>query len=178
MSFFDRGRERIFWENAKRNADLAKRKTKPKILRIGRRVEMKPDEVVERLKVFGVDITRRSLFSWEKAGLVPEATRGNLGRGKGRTADYPEETVAEAVAYWVMTHGYIRIAPKEVSRIRQLALETASKEEIIATDKKNELLINKWMDLRNRVLTKPLEAQRLIGTYLDFWLVDAEESGK
>jgi hypothetical protein len=61
---------------------------------------MTPDEVVNTLKKMGVEITRRTLLNYENWGLIPKPKRGGLGRGKGRTTYYPDETPAEAYAAW------------------------------------------------------------------------------
>lgn len=58
---------------------------------------MKPDQVIEKMKESGVTISRQTLRNYEKWHLIPEAKRGNAGRGRGRTTDYPDNTPNEAL---------------------------------------------------------------------------------
>lgn len=62
---------------------------------------MSPDEVLDKLKILGVNITRKTLLNYELIGL-PEPERGSGGRGKGRFTEYPEETVCMAFAIYHM----------------------------------------------------------------------------
>lgn len=58
-----------------------------------------PDEVIREIeRLGGPRIGRSTLLLWEKKGLIPAATRGSHGRGRGRYADYPPETPAEGLA--------------------------------------------------------------------------------
>lgn len=66
---------------------------------------MTPDEVIEKLKRIGVEISRPTLTRYEKQKLIPEPKRGALGRGGGRWTDYPVETVSQAYAAWSLMHG-------------------------------------------------------------------------
>jgi hypothetical protein len=65
-----------------------------------------PDEIIGELKQRGITITRRTLLNWEKAGLVPEATRGSYGQGGGKWADYPEETIPAAMTAYLLKEVY------------------------------------------------------------------------
>lgn len=67
---------------------------------------MLPDEIIGELKQRGITITRRTLLNWEKAGLVPEATRGSYGQGGGKWADYPEETIPAAMTAYLLKEVY------------------------------------------------------------------------
>jgi len=66
---------------------------------------MTPDEVCEALTKIGVPVLRGTLLNFEKEGLIPKAKRTSGGRGIGRQTDYPEWTVEEAFAAWVLIHG-------------------------------------------------------------------------
>ncbi|MCL6558948.1 MAG: hypothetical protein K6U74_09115, partial [Firmicutes bacterium] len=68
-------------------------------------VPITPDEVIAELKKLGVNISRNTLLNYEKWGLIPEAERGSHGKGKGRYADYPPETIAEAYASYCALRG-------------------------------------------------------------------------
>lgn len=110
--------ERLFWDNARSNAELAKRRAKPKILGVGR-INMTPDEVIQTLEEeLNVKISRRTLLNYEKLKLISEPKRGGAGKGKGRTTDYPDDAVAEAYAAWKLMHGDIRLNPSMISEIR------------------------------------------------------------
>lgn len=63
---------------------------------------MTPDEVLAKLELLGIKMTRRTLLNYEKWGLLPEPVRGGFGRGKGNFTHYPEETVWQAYAAWRM----------------------------------------------------------------------------
>ncbi len=60
--------------------------------------KLTPDRIIAELETRGLDITRRTLLNWEKAGLIPKAKRGSYGQGGGKWADYPAETIPEALA--------------------------------------------------------------------------------
>lgn len=58
-----------------------------------------PDEVIREIeRLGGPKISRSILLLWEREGLIPAATRGSHGRGKGRYTDYPPETPYEGLA--------------------------------------------------------------------------------
>jgi hypothetical protein len=63
------------------------------------------DEVKEKLKILGVDITVNTLRRYEKQRLISEATRGLPGLA-GRSTRYPNESVYEAYAAWALINGY------------------------------------------------------------------------
>ncbi len=64
-----------------------------------------PDEVIEKLKDIGIEISRPTLSRYEKQKLIPKPERGSLGRAGGRWTDYPENTIEEAYAAWKLMHG-------------------------------------------------------------------------
>lgn len=59
---------------------------------------MTPDELLEKLKEYGVSISRRTLLRYEEIGLISPAERGGLGRGKGRVTIYPTKVLHETLA--------------------------------------------------------------------------------
>lgn len=60
---------------------------------------MSPDEVIAEVeRLGGPRISRRTLLLWEQEELIPPATRGSHGQGRGRFSDYPPETPQEAFA--------------------------------------------------------------------------------
>ena len=81
---------------------------------------MSPDEVIERLKQKGVEISRRTLLRYEEAGLISEPQRGGLGRGRGRTTDYPNDVVAEVLTVFYLKNKY---SQAEIAEGRKKALE-------------------------------------------------------
>lgn len=86
-------------------------------------IGMTPDEVINKLKELGVNISKSTLRNYEKWGLIPLAKHGSAGRGKGRTTDYPKETVAEAYASakLINRHNTLRLSPSNVARCRVMA---------------------------------------------------------
>lgn len=112
--------ERLFMDNVTYNRNLSKARTKPKhsIPRQGMVFILTPDEVIEVLRDHGLDITRRTLFNWEKAGLVPEAERGSFGQGGGKWSDYPDETIPEALTAHLLK-GVYRLKHAEIARARE-----------------------------------------------------------
>lgn len=98
--------EVLFWDNVAYNQSLARIRAKPRhknLLEVV--VPVSPDEVLGELKKLGVELSRNTLLNYEKRELIPKADRGSRGKGKGRYADYPPETVAEAYASWHVIHG-------------------------------------------------------------------------
>ena len=59
---------------------------------------MSPDEVIQKLKMMGVDSSRATLLRYKEAGLIPKPEEGAGGRGVGRFSDYPGDTVFEYFA--------------------------------------------------------------------------------
>ncbi|MCM0758123.1 hypothetical protein M7775_05975 [Sporomusa sphaeroides DSM 2875] len=84
---------------------------------------MTPDEVIQELQRMNVNITRRTLLRYETAKLIPAATRGGQGRGKGRTTDYPKDTPAEAYVANALLHGNPSYKPEVIARARQFVLK-------------------------------------------------------
>lgn len=120
-------------------------------------------DVIEGLSECGVTITDRALLRWERAGLIPEGSRTNLGRGQGIRSEYPNETIAEAYATWQLLHGEVRTTPKNLSEIRLVALDAEPHGGIGGTllaevhDGKRPwfhgLLAQEWLKHKHRVLT-------------------------
>lgn len=160
--------EKLFWDNVNYNSLLSKGKAKAKIRRIGRKLTMTPDEVIEKLRTMNVNISRRTLLNYEKWGLIPEARRGGAGRGKGRTTDYPDETVAEAFAAWQLMRGEPKYSPEAVARARKYALaveeDLKSVEDITTSLLSNdpvEGLWAKWLNLRNKIPPRKTQAKTI-----------------
>lgn len=120
--------ERLFNDNVRYSRSLAKSKTRPRH-RVAPRLRgrcstvkvaiiVTPDEVIEKLREHGVDITRRTLFNWETDGLIPEAKRGSYGQGGGKWTHYPDETIIEALTVSILKEVY-RLRHDEISRARK-----------------------------------------------------------
>mgnify|MGYP000850525282 FL=1 len=77
-----------------------------------------PDKVIEELQKHGVDITVRTLQRWVKDGLLPEPKRGTHGRGTGSWADYPDETIPEALTVSILKDVY-RLKHSEIAEARK-----------------------------------------------------------
>lgn len=113
--------EKLFYDNVAYGWRMSKARAKPRVHNIMRWLKITPDEVVAKLKVLGVNITRRTLLNYEKDKLIPEPKRGGAGRGKGRTTDYPDETPAEFYASHTLRHGR-GFRPDLIARSRKRAL--------------------------------------------------------
>lgn len=77
-----------------------------------------PDKVIEELQKHGVGITVRTLQRWVKDGLLPEPKRGTHGRGTGSWADYPDETIPEALTVSILKDVY-RLKHSEIAEARK-----------------------------------------------------------
>lgn len=66
--------------------------------------EMTPDQVIRILKDYGIKITKRTLFNYEKMNLIPTPLRKGQGRGIGYLTQYPKDTIAEGYAAYNMRH--------------------------------------------------------------------------
>ncbi len=80
---------------------------------------MTRDEVLEQVKNLGVTISREALRRWVIAELVPEPTKGSLGRGRGTWSNYPIETPWEVFAAYHLLKEYS--IPK-TRQVREAAL--------------------------------------------------------
>lgn len=78
-------------------------------------------EVIEKLAEMGLSTTERTLQRYVKAGLIPIPDRRNAGRGKGKATDYPDETVNEFYASWVLSKGTMRLRQDDVRKAREAA---------------------------------------------------------
>lgn len=108
--------EQLFNDNVRYNQMLCKYKTTKKV-RVGA-CKMTPDQVIRELKKRDADITRRTLFNWEEAELIPKAKRGSYGQGGGKWADYPDETVSEALTAYLLKNVY-RLKNAEIAEARK-----------------------------------------------------------
>ena len=80
---------------------------------------MSPDEVVAATNILikkinpKGSISRKTLYNWEKWGLIPQAIYRD-----GKTTIMPEETVAEAYATWVLKNGKLRMVVDQIKSER------------------------------------------------------------
>ncbi len=79
---------------------------------------LEPDEVIEKLKETGINISRKTLYNWEQWGLIPQAVFRN-----SRRTEYPEHTWAESYASEKLRKGPHRINKEPLKDIRTLALK-------------------------------------------------------
>lgn len=52
------------------------------------------------LGALGIKVTERTLLNWVNAGVLPEPERSNLGRSRGKIADYSPDAPFFAYAAW------------------------------------------------------------------------------
>jgi hypothetical protein len=100
-----------------------------------------PDEVINKVAVLGVEISRATLLRYENQGLISKPERGGGGAG-GRWTDYPDQTVQEVYASWCLLHGNYgsnelreifdsrppKISPAAIEKIRLYQLYETMKE--------------------------------------------------
>lgn len=107
------------WFNTVLSAAYQKRRVKNIEIYLGEGVcLMSPDEVVENLKGLGATISRKTLYNWERGGLIPTATFRN-----SKTTDYPDHVIAEAFAVFCLKRGVFRMRDADVKRVRDLAAQ-------------------------------------------------------
>lgn len=91
---------------------------------------MTPDEILRKLEKNGIRISRKTLYNWEKAALIPEPEFRN-----SRTADYPIETYSQVfAAYTFLQSGVyislldfnVKVPMKGIANIRKRYLEIRS----------------------------------------------------
>jgi hypothetical protein len=72
---------------------------------------MNPKEVISALQALGLSTTDRTLRQYVKDGLIdPPVTKG-AGQGKGKIADYPQDTPAQFFASWWLRNN-LKIKPE------------------------------------------------------------------
>ena len=79
--------------------------------------KLTPDQVINELQQRGLTITRRTLLNWEKAELIPAASRGSYGQGGGKWADYPRDTIPEALTAQLLKDVF-RMPNAEIAQAR------------------------------------------------------------
>lgn len=79
--------------------------------------KLTPDQVINELQQRGLTITRRTLLNWEKAELIPAASRGSHGQGGGKWADYPTDTIPEALTAHLLKDVF-RMTNAEIAQAR------------------------------------------------------------
>lgn len=93
---------------------------------------MEPDELLQRLKSLGKDVSRPTLPRWVRQELIPAPEVRSLGRGRGARSIYPAAALGEAYAAAVLLRDK-GLTVREVVYVR----ETLYK---MAADTKNEYL--------------------------------------
>lgn len=85
---------------------------------------MKGEEVLAKLKGYGVTATLRTLQRYETAGLLPAARRGWGDGGFGRFAEYSKAAAPEFYASYSLVHRYLwKVRFEDVSAVRSAALQ-------------------------------------------------------
>ena len=104
-----------FAENTSYNSRLCKSKTTRRGKVMG--YKLTPDSVIEQLEAKGLTIARRTLLRWERADLIPKAKRGSYGQGGGKWADYPRDTIPEALTAQLLKDVF-RMPNAEIAQAR------------------------------------------------------------
>ena len=134
---------------------------------------LEPDEVIAKLKGLGVDISRKTLYNWEKWGLIPEPVFRN-----SRTTEYPDHAWAEAYASYRLKDGPSRLRVRDIKEVRERALEIEGTQEELQLLFDNfggwgrmDYFINGWLTERARVLCGFMPGDKLLTDTTDFWVV-------
>ena len=84
---------------------------------------MKGEEVLARMREYGIAATLRTLQRYESAGLLPPARRGWGDSGFGRFAEYSPAAVAEFYASYSLVHQYLwKVRFEDVPVVREASL--------------------------------------------------------
>lgn len=88
---------------------------------------LRPDEVVEIIKLMGIKKTsKRTVHEWTRAGLIPAPRKVSEGRKTGVHAEYPATTPAQFYASWRLWHQgeekKLTRTREDVAKIRRVAL--------------------------------------------------------
>lgn len=65
--------------------ELSKKLTRGKRMDINKLLDL----TIEK----GISVTRDQLWDYQREGLIPKPKVKGLGRGKGKTSEYPDETI-------------------------------------------------------------------------------------
>ena len=88
---------------------------------------MNPREIVAEIEKRDYKATTRTLQTYVNKNLVPEPKRSGGGRGIGKIAEYPEETIYEYIASYELINGAAhKVSPDELKIYRKRALELES----------------------------------------------------
>lgn len=84
---------------------------------------MKSEELLRKLKPYGIAPTLRTLQRYEEEGLLPSAQRGWGPGGFGRYARYSPIAAAEFFASYCLVHKYLwKVRFEDVAAVREVAL--------------------------------------------------------
>ena len=85
---------------------------------------MKGEEILKKMRSYGVAATLRTLQRYEVAGLLPTAKRGWGEGGFGRFAEYSPAAVAEFYASYSLVHRYLwKVRFEDVQAVREVSLQ-------------------------------------------------------
>lgn len=125
---------------------------------------MTPDEVLEKLKILGINISRPTLTRYENQGLIPRPKRGALGRAGGRWTDYPDGTVEETYAAWSLMHGEYghdnfrnQFANKKSP---YLSPDTIARAKKLHENYKSKPIVEEWKDNENELERSKIKATK------------------
>lgn len=117
---------------------------------------MTPEQIIDKLKLNGAKISRKTLYNWEKAEVISPASFRN-----SRTAEYPAITFNEVYAAYIFTQqgmnvplfGFrVKVALDAVINIRKVYGKIS--------DKGSEMELHPWNDKK--------DLEKIICTLLSF----------
>lgn len=103
--------------------------------------------LMENLDNLGVDIGDSTIRKYVLEGLVPAPTTRSLGRGLGRSSEYPDDAQGQIYAAWKLLNGPIQTSIKLLKDIRTFALELLEHRRLEVESPKLQELGISWTDL-------------------------------
>ena len=69
---------------------------------------MTQTELIERLRLLGIDVSPRALTDWSQKGLLPPLQQHGLGQGKGSRQVWDQDVVDQVIATHSLLARYAR----------------------------------------------------------------------
>lgn len=105
---------------------------------------MSPGDLIRELARRGVQVSRRTVQAWTRAGLLPTPETGSLGRARGRFTDYPPDTPAHALAAWWLLSGRAGLGRLTLQAVAEARREALDRDWMFRTDPERAINPRKW----------------------------------
>lgn len=129
---------------------------------------MTHDEFVRTLKTrFCLDTTRRTVWQYERWGLIPEPEWAT-----GKAKEYYDSSVADFVASWGLVHGEFAVKPAKVAEIRRRAWNLIADFPAFWQDSPEiGACCNSAYSFANEYLSAEKPTSRVLDPFLHAWLM-------